>query len=218
MVFTHSQRSLQVCFSKILTLAGVRICGPFCERIEGENTMQSKFNILPAEPKHLAEITEIYAHHVLHGLASFEEVPPSQEEMTSRYEKILSRNQPYFVVEDEQGHVVGYCYAGAFRERNAYRFTLETTLYLKPGFEGQGLGGLMLDKLIEEGTRRGFRQMIAVIGDSANLGSIKTHESRGFNMIGTLPGTGFKHGRWVDTVLMQLAINGGTETLPKITE
>ena len=176
--------------------------------------MTDTFSIRPTMLDDLPAIKEIYAHHVTFGSASFEEEPPSVEEMTRRFNLLQQRNQPYFVVTDNSGEIVGYCYAGSFRERNAYRFTLETTLYLKPGSEGHGLGGMMLDKLIEEGTRLGYRQMIAVIGDSANAGSIGVHKSRGFNMIGTMPGTGFKHGRWVDTVMMQRSINGGNQTLP----
>ncbi|WP_420546895.1 GNAT family N-acetyltransferase [Curvivirga sp.] len=177
--------------------------------------MTDTYSIRPTELSDIPAITEIYAHHVAYGSASFEEEPPSAEEMTRRYNLIQSKNQPYYVVESNKGEIMGYCYAGSFRERNAYRFTIETTLYLKPGAEGHGLGGLMLDTLIEECSKRGYRQMVAVIGDSANAGSIGVHKSRGFNMIGTMPGTGFKHGRWVDTVMMQRPVNGGDLTLPE---
>lgn len=177
--------------------------------------MTDIYSIRPTEMSDLAAITEIYAYHVTYGSASFEEEPPSVEEMTRRYKLLKDKKQPYYVViNNETSEIVGYCYAGSFRERNAYRYTIETTLYLKPGNEGHGLGGLMLDKLIDECSKLGYRQMVAVIGDSANAGSIGVHKSRGFNMIGTMPGTGFKHGRWVDTVMMQRPINGGNLTLP----
>lgn len=178
--------------------------------------MTKNYDISPTELADIPAIQEIYAHHVLHGIASFEEEPPSVEDMTQRFQAIMKKGQPYFKVkQSDTGEIVGYCYAGSFRERNAYRFTVETSLYLKPGFEGQGLGGLMLDTLIQACTERGYRQMVAVIGDSENHGSISTHKSRNFKHIGIMPATGFKHGRWIDTVLMQRDINGGSTTLPE---
>ncbi len=181
------------------------------------DTNLTKYTLRATEVSDLRSITEIYAHHVLHGLASFEETPPNIDEMTRRFHAIQDKNQPYYLVErEEDKKIVGYCYAGSFRERNAYRFTLESTLYLRPGFEGLGLGGRMLDILISEGEKRGFRQMVAVIGDSQNTGSIGVHQTRGFKMTGTLEGTGFKHGQWIDTVLMQLALKDGNKTLPAI--
>lgn len=173
------------------------------------------FELRDAKETDITSITAIYAHHVEHGLASFEEIPPNANEMLRRFQLTIGKNQPYYVVEHvESSEIVGYCYAGSFRDRNAYRFTLESTLYLKPGFEGCGLGGRMLDKLVDEGQKRGFRQIIGVIGDSENAGSIGVHKSRGFTMIGTLEGTGFKHGRWVDTVLMQRSLGDGNSTVP----
>ena len=158
-------------------------------------------------------IAVIYAHHVLTGFATFETEPPDDGEMARRYRDLVGKGFPYLVAEVE-GRLVGYAYAGPFRTRAAYRYTLEDSIYLDPAAVRHGVGRRLLQELIEASTRAGFRQMIAVIGDSANVGSIRVHERCGFRMVGTMDATGFKFGRWVDTVLMQLALGEGGGTLP----
>ncbi|SKA38104.1 phosphinothricin acetyltransferase [Enhydrobacter aerosaccus] len=147
-------------------------------------------------------ITSIYGHHVRHGLASFEEEAPSHEEMLSRWRKVLDLGLPYIVAETE-GRVAGYSYAGSYRPRPAYRYTVENSVYIDDAMRGRGIGKLLLAELIERCTRGPWQQMLAVIGNSGNAGSIALHRSCGFRMIGTLERVGFKHGQWVDTVLMQ---------------
>ena len=162
----------------------------------------------------LPAITAIYGHHVRHGLASFEEEAPSLEEMAKRRAGYLGAGYPYIVAEAE-GRVLGYAYAGAYRPRPAYRFTVENSIYLDPSFHRRGIGSLLLDRLVAECEARGFRQMIAVIGDSANAGSIGVHSRCGFKMIGTHPSVGLKFGRWLDTVMMQRDLGEGGHTVPR---
>ena len=169
--------------------------------------------VRPATPGDLPAIQSIYAHHVLHGLASFEEVPPALEEMRRRYDDVISRGLPYLAAES-RGTVIGYGYCNLFRPRTAYRFSVEDSIYVKEGMHGKGVGTALLSVLIERCTRQGYRQMIAVIGDSANAGSIGLHASLGFLHSGMLRSTGFKFGRWVDTVLMQRPLGVGDGTLP----
>jgi len=161
----------------------------------------------------LAAITEIYQHAVLHGTATFELIPPDLAEMTRRFRALADGGYPYFVATID-GEVAGYAYAGAYRPRPAYRFTVENSIYLKPAIHRRGIGLQLLQRLIEECESRGYRQMIAVIGDSANAGSIGVHTRCGFQMIGTHPNVGFKFGRWLDTVMMQLALGEGATTVP----
>jgi len=162
----------------------------------------------------IAQIQAIYSHHVLHGAASFEEVPPDAAEMHSRFAALKAKNMPYIAaVEGER--VLGYAYAGPYRPRVAYRYTVEDSIYLAPDAAGHGLGRLLLSEIIVRCTALGMRQMIAIIGDSANAGSIGLHRALGFAMIGTLPAVGFKFGRWVDSVLMQRPLGEGRETLPR---
>ena len=156
---------------------------------------------------------EIYAHHVLRGLASFEEVPPDVAELTKRREGVLALGLPYIVAELE-GKVVGYAYASLYRARIAYRHTLEDSVYVRDGFAGRGLGQLLLAELIARCEKGPWRQMVAVIGDSANAASIGLHRRLGFREIGTLEAVGFKFGRWVDSVLMQRPLGPGSKTLP----
>ena len=158
-------------------------------------------------------ITGIYDHAVRYGTATFELIPPDLAEMTRRYDALIDGGFPYFVAVLE-GRVVGYAYAGAYRPRPAYRFTVENSLYLDPAIHRRGIGLQLLQRLIAESESRGFRQMIAVIGDSANAGSISVHAKCGFQMIGTHPDVGFKFGRWLDTVMMQRALGEGADTLP----
>lgn len=158
-------------------------------------------------------IQAIYAEQVLKGTATFEEVPPSVSEMAARHANVLALGLPYLVAERD-GQVVAYAYATGYRPRAAYRFTIENSVYVAATERGGGVGRQLLGSLIERCERGPWRQMIAVIGDSANRGSIRLHESLGFVLIGRIEGAGFKFGRWVDTVLMQRALNGGITTLP----
>jgi len=150
-------------------------------------------------------IAEIYAHHVLKGLASFEEAPPPSEEMLARMRSVRELGTPYLVAELD-GRIVGYCYANLYRTRTAYRHTLEDSVYIRDGYAGRGLGRALLEALME-GCRKGpWKQMIAVIGDSENHASIELHRAMGFREVGTLESVGFKFGRWVDSVFMQRAL------------
>jgi phosphinothricin acetyltransferase len=161
----------------------------------------------------LPAIQSIYAHHVLHGLASFEEIPPDVAEMQRRFDEVTARGLP-FLAAGSGSSVVGYGYCNLFRTRSAYRYALEDSIYIRDGMLGKGIGKALLSALIERCTALGYRQMIAVIGDSANAGSIQLHASLGFLRSGTLRSTGFKFGRWVDTVTMQRALGQGDGTLP----
>jgi L-amino acid N-acyltransferase YncA len=158
-------------------------------------------------------ITAIYDEAVRHGTATFELDPPDLAEMTRRFRTLIDGGFPYLVAVLD-GRVVGYAYAGAYRPRPAYRFTVENSVYLEPAIHRRGIGMQLLRRLIDECEARGFRQMIAVIGDSANAGSIGVHTRAGFSMIGTHPSVGFKFGRWLDTVMMQRALGEGAVTEP----
>ena len=150
-------------------------------------------------------ITRIYADAVLHGTASFEIEPPDEAEMARRQRALLDGGFPYLVAERD-GAVVGYAYAGPYRSRPAYRFSVESSIYIARHVHRQGIGRALLEALIAEATARGFRQMIAVIGDSAQTPSIALHEALGFRLVGTFEAVGFKFGRWLDGVLMQRAL------------
>jgi L-amino acid N-acyltransferase YncA len=169
--------------------------------------------IRPAIAADLPAITSIYEQAVLYGTATFELTPPDLAEITRRFAALIDGGFPYLVAALE-GRVVGYAYAGAYRPRPAYRFTVENSVYLAPSIHRRGIGLQLLQRLIAESEARGYRQMIAVIGDSANAGSIGVHTRCGFKMIGTHPAVGFKFGRWLDTVMMQLALGDGADTLP----
>jgi L-amino acid N-acyltransferase YncA len=173
----------------------------------------SSLEIRPAAAADLPAVTEIYEHAVLYGTATFELIPPDLAEMTRRFGVLMDGGFPYFVAALE-GQVIGYAYAGAYRPRSAYRFTVENSVYLQPAIHRRGIGLQLLQRLIAESEARGYRQMIAVIGDSANAGSIGVHTKCGFRMIGTHPHVGFKFGRWLDTVMMQLALGEGAGTIP----
>ena len=169
--------------------------------------------IRPATEADLPAITRIYEHAVLHGTATFELIAPDLTEMSRRFRSLMEGGFPYFVgVLD--GRVGGYAYAGPYRPRPAYRFTVENSIYLDPAIHRRGVGLVLLRRLIEECETRGYRQMIAVIGDSANAGSIGVHARCGFQMIGTHPNVGLKFGRWLDTVMMQLPLGEGATTIP----
>jgi L-amino acid N-acyltransferase YncA len=170
-------------------------------------------SLRPATAADIPAIARIYAHAVRHGTASFEIEPPDEIEMARRQKALLDGGFPYLAAEAE-GELLGYAYAGAYRARPAYRFSVEDSIYLDPKQHGRGIGRLLLDGLIAESERRGFRQMIAVIGDSAQTPSIALHRAAGFEMIGTIRNVGFKHGRWLDSVLMQRALGAGASTNP----
>ncbi len=163
-----------------------------------------------AEDADMAAIADIYAHHVRFGLGSFEEEAPGVEELQRRRDEVLARRLPYLAAIAPGGAVLGYAYAAPFRMRSAYRYSVEDSIYVAPTAGRQGVGGALLAALIEQCTALGYRQMMAVIGDSGNLASIGLHEGLGFRRVGLLPVIGFKLGRWVDIVLMQRALGGGT--------
>uniref|UniRef100_A0A9E7ZI32 GNAT family N-acetyltransferase n=1 Tax=Bosea sp. NBC_00436 TaxID=2969620 RepID=A0A9E7ZI32_9HYPH len=173
--------------------------------------------IRPAEPADIPAIAAIYAHAVLHGTASWEMEPPDQAEMQRRFEAIQAGGYPYLVAERD-GELLGYAYAGAYRPRPAYRSTVENSIYIAPGAQGLGIGSLLLDALMQACTERGFRQMIAVIGDGtgASIGSRRLHERAGFRLIGIAEKVGFKHGRWLDQMLMQKELGAGDSTPPGV--
>ena len=169
--------------------------------------------IRPSREEDIAAITTIYGHHVLHGLASFEEIPPEPAEMARRRGDILARGLPYLVAERE-GRAVGYCYAGPFRPRVGYRYTLEDSIYIDAAEVGRGIGRMLLEPLLERCEELGYRQIVAVIGGRETVASIRLHAALGFTHVGVFTGIGFKFGRWVDTVLMQKALGPGADTLP----
>jgi L-amino acid N-acyltransferase YncA len=173
----------------------------------------SSAEIRAATAADLPAITEIYDHAVRYGTATFELIPPDLAEMTRRFAALIDAGFPYLVTAVE-GRVVGYAYAGPYRPRPAYRFTVENSLYLQPAIHRRGIGRQLLQRLIAESEQRGYRQMIAVIGDSANAASIGVHTRCGFQMIGTHPDVGLKFGRWLDTVMMQRALGDGAATVP----
>ena len=160
----------------------------------------------------LPSIQQIYAESVLNGVATYELVPPSLAEMTERYRTITGNGYPY-IVGESGGAIAGYAYASAFRTRAAYRFLVEDSIYIDPRFRGMGLGRMLLDTLVAQCTALGFRQMVAVIG-GAHPASIGVHRAAGFASTGTLIGSGWKFGRWLDTELMQLALGSGTGDAP----
>jgi len=170
-------------------------------------------DIRPTTEADLPAITAIYQQAVREGTATFELEPPDLAEMTRRYRALMDGGYPYLVAEVE-GEVIGYAYAGPYRPRPAYRFTVENSIYLKPAIHRRGIGLLLLQRLLTECTARGYRQVVAVIGDSANAGSVGVHTKCGFEMIGTHPNVGLKFGRWLDTVMMQLALGEGATTVP----
>jgi phosphinothricin acetyltransferase len=169
--------------------------------------------IRACEESDMRAVTEIYRHYVLHSPATFELVPPTFEEMRERYRSIQEGGFIYLVAE-QHGSVVGYAYISSYRARPAYRFTVENSVYVRSGHERRGIGRLLLQALLAECEGTPFRQMIAVIGDSANAASIELHRRLGFAPVGTFRAVGCKFGRWIDTVLMQKEIGEGDRTLP----
>lgn len=165
-------------------------------------------------PDDLEPVTRIYARHVLHGTATFEEVPPTVEDIAKRAQKIRELGLPWLVAMDGASFL-GYAYADRFRERSAYRFTLENSIYIDPAFHRRGAGRALLKELIARCDMLGYRQMIAVIGDSGNQASIGVHRAVGFTDAGVYKDVGLKFGRWLDVVLMQKALGEGSRSIPK---
>jgi L-amino acid N-acyltransferase YncA len=161
----------------------------------------------------IADIQVIYAHHVLTGTGTFEEEPPSVEEMRDRFDKVMQQGCVWLVACDATG-VLGFGYYTPFRDRSAYRYTVEDSIYVREDVRGQGVGKALVAKLIELATAQGLRQMIAVIGDSENVSSIGVHASLGFHMIGTMKAAGVKFGRWIDVVSMQRPLGRGDANIP----
>ena len=170
--------------------------------------------IRDSRPADIPAITALYARYVTASLATFDEMPPSPDEMTQRREDLLGANLPFIVAVDAGGTLVGYAYAAKFRLRSAYRFTLEDSIYVDPSAIRRGIGSALLGALIERCTALGHRQLVAVIGDTANAGSIGLHAKMGFVRVGVMPAVGFKLGRWVDAVLMQHSLGSGASTAP----
>lgn len=175
--------------------------------------MQS-FLIRDSSAADIPAITAIYAHWVTHGLASFEVEPPDPTEMARRRDAVLAAGFPYLVAEAPEG-LLGYAYASAYRARPAYRFTAENSVYVAPGAGRRGIGLALMEEVIAQCTGAGFRQMVAVIGDSGNAASIALHKRAGFTTAGLLKAAGWKHGRWVDSVLMQRPLGAGAGAPPE---
>ncbi|KIY62491.1 phosphinothricin N-acetyltransferase [Cylindrobasidium torrendii FP15055 ss-10] len=172
------------------------------------------FTIRAATEDDASAIQEIYAHHVLHGLATFEVDPPPVDEIQRRWKGVVTKGMPYLVAENHESLVLGYGYISHFRERVAYNFTLENSVYLRHDATGQGIGKALLKELIGLCEKGPWRQMVAAVGNSENLASIRLHQSMGFRLVGTLKDVGFKHGRWVDVVMLQRELGNGGATLP----
>jgi len=175
--------------------------------------MNDVMQVRPATEADIPEIQSIYAHHVLHGTGTFEEVPPPVEEMLERFRKVVDHGWSWLVSVDATG-VLGYAYYTQFRDRSAYRYCVEDSVYVREDVRGQGVGKALVAKLIDDATARGMRQMIAVIGDSENVGSIGVHASLGFHMVGTMRSVGVKFRQWVDVVSMQRPLGRGDADMP----
>jgi phosphinothricin acetyltransferase len=185
--------------------AGVTLC-----RMQGAPPI----TIRPANEADMDAVTAIYAHHVLHGVASFETEAPSAADMRRRRADVVARGLPYLVATDD-GSVVGYAYASLYRLRAAYANTVENSVYVRPDATGRGIGQRLLSALIDACEASGLRQMVAVVGDSANVASTRLHEKLGFRRVGVLTNVGFKHGRWLDSVLLQRGLGEGARTPPE---
>jgi phosphinothricin acetyltransferase len=170
--------------------------------------------IRPSRDEDLPAITRIYGHHVLHGTGTFETTPPSVEDMTARRADVLGKQLPWLVVEDD-GQVLGFAYGNWFKPRPAYRFSVEDSIYLAPEAAGKGLGRALLAELMAELERGGIRKVMAVIGDSANAGSIGVHTALGFEHVGVVKSCGWKFERWLDIVLMEKTLGAGDNCPPQ---
>lgn len=173
-----------------------------------------RFALREAADADMAAVAAIYAHHVRFGLGSFEEEPPDVAELTRRRDEVRARGLPYLVATADGGAVIGYAYASPYRTRSAYRYSVEDSIYVGADAGRRGVGQALLAALIERCTALGYRQMVAVIGDSGNLASIGLHERMGFRRVGLLPAIGWKHRRWVDGVLMQRELGLGAAAPP----
>jgi L-amino acid N-acyltransferase YncA len=167
--------------------------------------------VRPADAGDMTRVQAIYAHHVLHGTASFEEVPPELTEMQRRRDVVLAAGLPYLVAENS-GAIIGYAYAGVYRTRTAYRHTAEDSVYVAPDAAGLGAGRALLAQVIALSAAAGYRELVAIIGDSGNTASIGLHRALGFRDVGTLRNVGLKFGRWLDTVIMQHTITRDAQT------
>ncbi len=172
-----------------------------------------KVSVRASELKDLDAIQRIYANEVLHGLASFEVTPPDASELGKRRTKLINAGYPHLVAE-LNGDTVGYAYAGPYRTRSAYKHSVENSVYVDSSHRGLGIGKQLLQALIGECEKGPWRQMIAIVGDSRNTGSLKVHEAVGFRLVGTIEAVGYKHGTWVDTVILQRPLNAGASTDP----
>lgn len=168
-----------------------------------------------ASENDMPAVLAIYAHHVIHGVASFEVEPPTLEQMRQRRADVCAHGLPYLVAERD-GELVGYGYATLYRPRPAYHFTVEDSVYVREGMSGLGVGKALLSKVIERCTEVGRRQMVAIIGNSENVASIRMHERLGFRKVGVFESVGFKHGRWLDTVIMQRELGEGAGSTPMV--
>lgn len=173
----------------------------------------SDVDIRAAAPGDVAAIARIYAEAVRHGTATFEVEPPDEAEIARRMQALVAGNHPYLVAE-RSGAIAGYAYAGPYHLRPAYRWTVEDSIYLDPQFQRQGIGRRLMGRLLADAEARGFRQVIALIGDSTNAASIALHAAAGFQRIGTLQSVGFKHGRWLDVVVMQRPLGSANSSPP----
>lgn len=172
--------------------------------------------IRDAEAGDIAALHKIYAHHVLHGFGTFDEAPPPLRAFEEKWQGIMACGLPWLVAERD-GDLLGFAYASPFRPRTGYRYSVEDTVYVRSDQLGKGIGSALLAPLIARCEAMGARQVIAVIGDSGNAGSIALHRKAGFTEAGTIKGVGYKLGRWVDIVMMQRALNGGDRTTPPAT-
>ena len=170
--------------------------------------------VRPSREDDLPAVHAIYAHHVLTGLASFEESPPDLPELARRRSEVLVRGLPWLVAEAD-GAVAGYAYAGPYRTRPGYRYTVENSVYVAPDAQGKGVGRVLLAAVVEACTAKGYRLMVAIIGDSANFASITLHRRAGFRFCGTIHSVGHKFGRWLDSVVMELPLGEGDRTIPR---
>ena len=178
------------------------------------STRASAVTIRDSAETDIASIQDIYAHHVLFGTASFELTPPTLDEMRQRRADVLGKDLPYLVAE-QNGVVVGYAYVTPYRPRPAYRFTVEDSVYVRQGLAGQGIGSLLLAETIKICTKKGYRQMMAVVGD-AHLPSVALHQHHGFTLAGTFRAVGYKFGAWRDTAMLQRALGEGDGTHPEV--
>lgn len=174
----------------------------------------TNLHIRRVQPDDLPAIHTLYAHNVLHGTASWELTPPDETEMRRRMTSVLDGGFPYFVAEID-GKIAGYSYASSYRPRPGYRFTVENSIYVDSTYQRRGIARTLLATLIDACSQQGFRQMIAIIGDSENSASIELHRALGFVHVGTAVAIGFKFGRWLDSVMMQKTLGEGSRSLPE---